>query len=136
MLAYAAGMGSLNVLKLLIEGGADVNRPLRTGRYSSVLAAALLAPRFNDETIEWLIGEAKADLSLLKSSPPQQPPWAAWFEWLSDGSQLRMQREGFWIMKRLAGARLIPLQSMLDVGYPAVLVAEVERLRLTHGEDN
>ncbi|EGY15721.1 uncharacterized protein VDAG_06885 [Verticillium dahliae VdLs.17] len=109
VLAYVASYGSLDLLKLLIELGADVNRPLRTGWYGSVLAAALLGIDCNIRIIKCLSGEHMD-------------------EW--------KQTIGTSMFGKIADARCVPLQIMRDLGYPALLVDEVERLRLAYVEDN
>jgi ankyrin repeat protein len=53
--------GSAEMVKYLVEQGADVNLPLQTGEYGSALAAA--TERGRTETVKYLV-EQGADVNL------------------------------------------------------------------------
>ncbi|UKZ78191.1 hypothetical protein TrVFT333_005926 [Trichoderma virens FT-333] len=72
-LGSAAYFGSLKCAKRFVANGAEVNAHL-SGKYGSVLAAAILAYPPSVEMVKYLIEEAGADPAILSSSPPPRPP--------------------------------------------------------------
>ncbi|KAL5086890.1 hypothetical protein Trisim1_008639 [Trichoderma cf. simile WF8] len=72
-LAAAAWGGSIEIVRLLIEHGADVNAPLKYGKYGSALAAGGVGIS-RVQMIKYLIEEAGADPNILSTNPPPIPP--------------------------------------------------------------
>ncbi|KAL7944551.1 hypothetical protein V8C42DRAFT_325147 [Trichoderma barbatum] len=69
LVAATAG-GSLKLVRLLVEHGADVNAPLKHGRYRSALVAAGTGWAEGVELVKYFIEEAGADVGILSSNPP------------------------------------------------------------------
>ncbi|KAL4879321.1 ankyrin repeat-containing domain protein [Aspergillus karnatakaensis] len=56
--AVCVDVAELDTAKFLVESGAEINRPLRHGKYGSALAAAAAASEFADlEILPWLLSQ-------------------------------------------------------------------------------
>lgn len=72
-LAAAAFGGSIEIVRLLVEHGADVNAPLEYGNFGSALAAGGHGTG-SVQMVKYLIEEAGADPNILSTNPPSIPP--------------------------------------------------------------
>ncbi|KAM0546655.1 hypothetical protein ACHAPJ_010793 [Fusarium lateritium] len=71
-LASAVCAQAFPVVRLLLKYGADVNASLKSGKWGSVLAVAILESR-KLNMVKFLIEEAGADPGILTTSPPPDP---------------------------------------------------------------